>query len=137
MGRMKSIISVAVVTALMVPVAAVPALAEDHGWHDDDYYPYYHYYDSWYDGFQDVKQEAESGDVAIDYAVSNEGDYAQQSTPALHFANTGNLNNAPSFAQYGSEADDFEPGGIEFEFAPTLESASDQTVEQSTAAGRW
>src|ERR687890_694742 len=57
---------------------------------------------------------AESEEVATEFSVANEGDYASQCVPALQFGNTGNLNNAPNFTQYASISDDFEPGGIEF-----------------------
>ncbi len=83
-----------------------------------------------------VDQEADSGDVDLSFEVSNEGDYAHQSTPALQFANTGNFQDASGFVQHGSEADDFESGGIEFSIAPTLDSESNQTIRQSSAAGR-
>ena len=78
--------------------------------------------------------EAESADLATEFAVSNEGDYASQCVPALQFGNTGNFNNAPSFLQYASESDDFEPGGIEFAIEPEVEVACESTVQQSSAA---
>ena len=34
--------------------------------------------------------------------MTNTGDYASQCVPALQFGNTGNFNNAPTFAQFGS-----------------------------------
>ena len=131
-----------VLLAAMLAVTAAPAMADDLDIDDLD------------DGFFIVadgddfdlgdvgevglesENEAESGGVDLSFAVSNEGDFAQQSTPALQFANTGNLNNAPSFVQLGSTADDFESGGIEFSVGPTLESESSHTVRQSSAAGR-
>jgi hypothetical protein len=82
------------------------------------------------------ENEAESGGVDLAFEVSNAGDFASQSTPTLQFGNTGNLNNAPSFVQFDSTADDFESGGIEFSVGPTLESESSHTVRQSSAAGR-
>ncbi len=82
------------------------------------------------------EKEIESGQADLSFEVSNTGDFAQQSTPALQFGNTGNFNNAPSFLQFGSTADDFEAGGIEFSVAPTLESESSHTVRQSSAARR-
>ena len=46
--------------------------------------------------------EAESDEVGTEFAVANEGDYASQCVPAVQFGNTGNFNNAPSLAQFGS-----------------------------------
>ncbi len=37
--------------------------------------------------------EAESDDVATEFSVANEGDYASQCVPALQFGNTGKFNN--------------------------------------------
>ncbi len=82
------------------------------------------------------ENEAESGEVDLSFEVSNTGDFASQSTPALQFGNSGNFNNAPSFVQFDSTADDFESGGIEFSVSPALESESSQTVRQSSAARR-
>ena len=72
-----------------------------------------------------VGQESESGDVALGFAVSNEGDYASQRTPALQEGNTGNFNNAPGFLQYASESDDFELD---------LAAEYSNTIQQSSAA---
>ncbi len=78
--------------------------------------------------------EAESEELAAAFEVSNEGDYASQCVPALQFGNTGNFNNAPTFLQYASESDDFEPGGIEFSIEPELAVECSNTVQQSSAA---
>ena len=80
------------------------------------------------------ENEAESDEVATDFAVSNEGDYASQCVPALQFGNTGNFNNAPSFLQYDSELGDFEPGGIEFAVEPEMAVDCASEVQQSSAA---
>ncbi len=82
----------------------------------------------------ETEQETESEEVATDFAVSNEGDYASQCVPALQFGNSGNFNNAPTFLQYASELDDFEPGGIEFVVEPEMEVACESAVQQSSAA---
>ncbi len=82
----------------------------------------------------ETEQETESEEVATEFAVSNEGDYAFQCVPALQFGNTGNFNNAPTFLQYASEADDFEPGGIEFAVAPEMAVDCSSEVQQSSAA---
>jgi hypothetical protein len=54
--------------------------------------------------------------------------------PALQFGNSGNFNNAPTFLQYASESDDFEPGGIEFAIEPEMEVDCASEVQQSSAA---
>jgi hypothetical protein len=82
----------------------------------------------------DVENEAESGDVDLSFEVSNTGDYAFQCTPAVQFGNTGNFNNTPVFQQFNSEADDFEPGGIEFSVEPELDVECSSTIQQSAAA---
>ncbi len=78
--------------------------------------------------------EAESDEVATDFAVENTGNYASQCVPALQFGNSGNFNNAPSFVQYASELGDFAPGGLEFAVEPEMEVACESTVQQSSAA---
>ncbi len=78
--------------------------------------------------------EAESEDLSAEFSVSNEGDYASQCVPALQFGNTGNFNNTPTFLQYASESDDFEPGGIEFSIEPEQAVECASTVQQSSAA---
>ena len=83
---------------------------------------------------QFVEQESQSGDVSLGYSVTNSGDYASQCAPAIQFGNTGNFQNASSFVQYGNEADDFEPGGIEVTFAPQQGVQCSNTIQQSSAA---
>ncbi len=78
--------------------------------------------------------EAESEDLATEFSVSNEGDFASQCVPALQFGNTGNFNNSPSFLQYASGSDDFEPGGIEFSFSPEQAVECSNEIQQSSAA---
>ena len=89
----------------------------------------------------EVDQESQSGDVNIGFNVSNTGDYAFQCTPAIQFGNTGNFQNASSFVQgFGGKADDFEPGGIEVNFAPQQAVDCSNTIQQSSAAssgGHW
>ena len=77
---------------------------------------------------------AESEEVATEFSVANEGDYATQCVPALQFGNSGNFNNAPSFVQYASESDDFEPGGISVGFGGSLAVDCASEVQQSSAA---
>ena len=78
--------------------------------------------------------EAESDEVGTEFAVANEGDYASQCVPAVQFGNSGNFNNAPSFLQYASGSDDFEPGGLEFAVEPEMAVDCASTVQQSSAA---
>jgi hypothetical protein len=82
----------------------------------------------------ETENESESEEVATEFAVENTGDYASQCTPVLQFGNSGNFNNAPSFLQYASQSDDFEPGGIEFAVEPEMEVGCESTVQQSSAA---
>lgn len=86
---------------------------------------------------QELEQEAQSGEVELSFGVSNEGDFASQCTPAPQFSNTENLNNAPGLVQFGSEAEDFEAGGIECAFEPELDVECEQTIEQAAATGNW
>ena len=109
---MRKLIMLAVVLALVM-AAAIPALAQvDLG----------------------AENESESEELGAEFAVSNEGDYASQCVPALQFGNSGNFNNAPTFLQYASEADDFEPGGLEFSLEPEQEVNCESAVQQSSAA---
>ena len=83
---------------------------------------------------QGAEQESESGGVATESSLENSGDYAGQCVPALQFGNSGNFNNAPNVLQYAGEADDFEPGGIEFAAEPGLAAQCSQEVQQAAAA---
>jgi len=131
--------TVAALMAAMMVAMAAPAMARDfdfvrdHGHNDFDRGVFFNDNN---DGFltSDVDQESESGDVSIGFDVSNTGDYASQCTPAIQQGNTGNFNNAPSFLQYASEADDFQPGGIEVAFEPSLTADCSSTIQQSAAA---
>ena len=129
----KTLAVMAATAATMLAVTAAPAVADDLDF--DGFDGGFFVADDGF-AFGGFEQEAESGDVDLSFEVSNEGDYASQSTPAVQFGNTGNFNNAPSFVQFGSTAGDFESGGIEFSVAPTLESESSHTVRQSSAARR-
>ncbi len=80
------------------------------------------------------ENEAESDSAELAFDGTNTGDYASQCVPALQFGNTGNFNNSPAFLQYASEADDFEPGGIEFSIAPELAAECASGVQKSSAA---
>jgi len=122
------VLTIAALAAAMTVAAIAPAMARDR-----DRSNHFGFFGD--DGVGlDVENEAESGDVQLNNQVSNEGDYAMQCTPALQFGQTGNLNNSPTFLQYASEADDFQPGGIEFTIEPSVDTSCDQSVEQSSAA---
>ncbi|MDP8950718.1 MAG: hypothetical protein M3N18_00460 [Actinomycetota bacterium] len=149
---MKKLMMLAAMLALVAAIAVGPVLAQQD---DDDRFRdrFQERFgedflaDDFFDGFFDddnagvdlaVEQEAESGEFSADFSVTNTGDYASQCVPALQFGNTGNFNNAPTFLQYASEADDFEPGGIEFSFAPEMAVQCSSEVQQSSAAsGGW
>ena len=78
---MKKLMILAAMLALAM-ATAVPAIAQEVG--------------------LETENQAESDEVATEFAVENTGDYASQCVPALQFGNTGNFNNAPSLAQFGS-----------------------------------
>ena len=79
-------------------------------------------------------QDTESADVNLTYTIDNSGDYARQCVPALQFGQTGNFNNAPTFLQYASEGDDFQPEGVQFSVEPTIDVGCESTIQQSSAA---
>ena len=151
---MKKLMLLAAMLALALVVGVVPALAQQNDLFDDrfrDRFGEDFLNDPFFDRFfadddatadsagvnLSTEQEAESGDVQLGFSVSNEGDYANQCTPAVQFGNTGNFNNAPVFQQYASEADDFEPGGIVFSVAPEMAVDCSSTIQQSSAASSY
>ena len=155
---LKKLMIIAAMLALVVVVAVAPALADSDNFDDhfgdhriddnnNDFFDRFHndFFDKFFNDNNDgapgiensVDQQSESGDVSLGYSVSNEGDYAFQCAPALQFGNTGNFNNAPSFVQYGSEADDFEPGGIEVTFEPQQATDCSNEIQQSSAASSY
>ena len=110
---MKKIMLIAALLA-MVLVAAVPAIAQVS------------------QGVGGAEQE--SGDVEMEFSVSNSGDNSNQCASALQFGNTGNFANSQGVLQYASEADDFEFSGNEVVFEPSLAQECEQAVQQSAAA---
>jgi hypothetical protein len=143
----------AAMVALVVVVGVAPALANSNDFFDrfanndnprNDFFDRFANND-FLDNFfnrdrgieQSVDQQSQSGDVSLGYQVTNSGDYASQCAPAIQFGNTGNFQNASSFVQYGSGADDFEPGGIEVNFAPQQGVDCSNTIEQSSAASSY
>src|SRR5215210_1688399 len=133
---MRKLMTLAAMLALVVVVGVAPALADSNDFFDrfgnNDFLDNFFNRDRGIE--QSVDQQSQSGDVSLGYSVTNSGDYASQCAPAIQFGNTGNFQNAPSFVQYGSEADDFEPGGIEVSFDPQQGVQCSNTIEQSSAA---
>ncbi len=129
----------ALMAAITTVVVAVPAMALDFDFDDNDLNRVV-FFDNDNDDLNDifgneVEQESESGDVSIGFDVSNTGRYASQCTPATQFGNTGNFQNGSSFVQGpGSELDDFEPGGIEVSFGGSQDVSCSNTIQQSSAA---
>ena len=110
---MKKVMLIAALLA-MVLVAAVPAIAQVTN--------------------EVGGNEQESGEVEIEFSVSNEGDNSNQCVGANQFANTGNIANSQGVLQYASEGGDFEFSGNAVSFSPEFEQACEQSVEQSSAA---
>jgi len=143
--------TLAAMVALVVVVGVAPALANSNdffdrfGDNDDEFFDSFFANNDFLDNFfndnagieQSVEQESQSGDVSLGYSVQNTGDYASQCAPAIQFGNTGNFQNAHSFLQYGSEADDFEPGGIEVTFEPQQGVNCSNEIQQSSAASSY
>jgi hypothetical protein len=87
-------------------------------------------------GYNGLEQEVESGDIGQSFNVSGGGDNSNQNAPIQGVANTGNAQNAINVSQSDSEGDDFvfEDAGATVEVSPTLESTSDQRVDQDASA---
>ena len=76
-----------------------------------------------------------TGNVTTTTNVTSSGDNGNQCVAPLQFGNTGNVQNAQGFLQYGSTSGDIEFGGSSMEFNPTLNNTCNQTVQQAAAAG--
>jgi len=166
MRRLLMGLAVAALMAAMMAVMAAPAMARDFDFNDHDKKDHDGFFFNDHDkkdhddedfedfdfGDFDNENELESGPVVQEFDVTNFGDYANQCVPALQFGNTGNFNNAPTFAQFGSGGfvddrhrgffnhggiDDFEPGGIEFSVSPELAVDCSNTIQQSSAASSY
>ena len=73
--------------------------------------------------------------MAQSISVSNSGDYGMVCVTPQQSSNEGDVeSNTPSFEQQYSESDDFEAGGTTLSFAPGLENACYQSVQQSSSA---
>ena len=133
---MRKLMTIAAMVALVVVVGVAPALANSNDFFDrfgdNDFLSNFFNRDRGIE--QSVDQQSQSGDVSLGYQVTNSGDYASQCAPAIQFGNTGNFQNASSFLQYGSGADDFEPGGIRVNFAPQQGVQCSNEIQQSSAA---
>ena len=87
---------------------------------------------------QELGQETDSGDVAVEFSVSGSGDYGSTCAAPLQFGNTANLQNGQGFLQYATEeSGDLDGSGSQFTFEPTLEITCDQAVQQSSAASSY
>jgi hypothetical protein len=101
---------------------------------------------------QEFNQEiAPTGDVTLTTNISSSGDNGNQCVAPLQFGNTGNIQNAQGFLQYGgsdqtsgrhhkhhnngSSVGDVQFEGSSFEFTPSLTNTCEQTVQQAAAAG--
>src|SRR5215207_8258264 len=78
--------------------------------------------------------ENESGEIETENSFGIEGNNNSACLGKLQFGQTGNFTNQQGALQYASDADDFEFGAGEFEFAPENETACEQAVQQSAAA---
>lgn len=150
MRRIKLILVLGVVMAAMLVAVQGPAVAQDidfDGIDDgvffcDDFDGFCDFDDGafFFDGTvpvsQSFDQEAESGDFSASFETFNAGDNSNVTAPALQFGNTGNLQNAQGVIQFDSTADDIEFEGGSLEFAPSLETDSSQTVQQSATSSR-
>jgi hypothetical protein len=137
--RVLFVLTAAALMAAMTAASALPAFAQNIRFNDNDddfRFNGHGFHD--FGGFNGGNgNEAESGEVDLEFSVSNTGDYASQCVPAVQFGNSGNFNNSPSFGQFGSLSDDFESGGIEVSFAPEQAVDCSSTVQQSSGASSW
>ena len=78
--------------------------------------------------------ENESGGVGTSNEFEISGNNNSACLGQQQFGNTGNFTNQQGALQYASDADDFEFGAGEFEFAPESETACEQEVQQAAAA---
>jgi hypothetical protein len=83
-----------------------------------------------------TRSEAESGDLEQSFEVPGKGNNFNQNAAVQGVANTGNAQNVINISQADSEGDDFafEDAGATIEVSPTLESTSDQRVDQDAPA---
>jgi hypothetical protein len=85
---------------------------------------------------EEFGQEIEkTGAVNLNTNVTSTGNNSNQCVAPLQFGNTGNVQNAQGFLQYGSTSGDIEFGGSSMTFTPTLTNSCTQQVQQAAAAG--
>src|SRR5215212_5518831 len=82
-------------------------------------------------GFEVGDTENESGGIGTSNELEIAGDNNNACLGTLQFGQTGNFTNQQGALQYASDADDFEFGAGEFEFAPENETACEQEVQQA------
>ena len=111
---MKKLMMLAAMLALVL-LAAIPAIAQVT---------------------DEFGQEIENtGSVTTSTTVTGSGDSSNQCVAPEQFGNTGNVQNAQGFLQYGSTSGDIEFGGGSMSFTPTLTNTCKQQVQQAAAAG--
>ena len=122
---MKKLMFIAAILG-MVLVVALPAIAanknQHHGNNGDPSVS------------QALGQEAESGDVTVNFTATQSGNNSSSCVRPLQFGNTGSLQNAQGVLQYRSDSGDIELEGSTFDFSPTLNATCNQAVQQSAAA---
>jgi hypothetical protein len=85
--------------------------------------------------FETGQETENTGNVTTTTNVTSSGNNGNQCVAPLQFGNTGNVQNAQGFLQYGSTSGDIEFGGSSMTFTPTLTNSCQQTVQQAAAAG--
>jgi hypothetical protein len=143
--RILSVLTAAALMTAMLVVLQGPAMAQsldfdnndffDNGFFgfdnnaDNDFFD-----DNGFGGF-DINQETdETGDVDLSVGIGNGGNNSNQTAAPLQFGNTGNLQNAQGFSQFGSSADDIDFEGGSFDFSPRQGIGSNQGVFQSAVS---
>ena len=85
---------------------------------------------------EEFGQEIENtGSVTTSTTITSSGNNSTQCVAPEQFGNTGNVQNAQGFLQYGSTSGDIEFGGSSMSFTPTLTDTCQGTVQQAAAAG--
>jgi hypothetical protein len=77
----------------------------------------------------------DTGKVTTTTNITSSGNSSDQCVAPEQFGNTGNVQNAQGFLQYGSTSGDIEFGGSSMTFSPTLTNSCTQQVQQAAAAG--
>ena len=149
---MKKLTMLAATMALMMVLAAAPAVAQpfffnpnfnpnfDNGFFNPNFDNGFFNpnFDNGFfaNGNPSISQDVEpvSGNVSLNNSVSNTGNYASQCTPAQQTGNSGNFTNAPAVLQLGGRSGGIEPEGIEVNFGGSVTADCPSTIEQSSAA---